>query len=59
MRDVVGAAAGEALAEERLPHVAPAGVAVGMALSYAMLRAWGFASGAVGLAAPRGTNPAI
>ncbi len=31
-------------------YVAPAGVAVGMALSYAMLRAWGFASAAVGLA---------
>ena len=31
-------------------YIAPAGVAVGMALSYAMLRAWGFASSAVGLA---------
>ena len=31
-------------------YVAPAGVAVGMALSFAMLRAWGFASPAVGLA---------
>jgi putative heme transporter len=31
-------------------YVAPAGVAVGMALSFAMLRAWGFASAAVGLA---------
>jgi uncharacterized protein (TIRG00374 family) len=31
-------------------YVAPAGVAVGMALSYAVLRAWGFASSAVGLA---------
>jgi uncharacterized membrane protein YbhN (UPF0104 family) len=31
-------------------YIAPAGVAVGMALSYAMLRAWGFASAAVGLA---------
>ena len=31
-------------------YVAPAGVAVGMALSFAMLRAWGFASSAVGLA---------
>ena len=31
-------------------YVAPAGVAVGMALSYAMLRGWGFASAAVGLA---------
>jgi putative heme transporter len=31
-------------------YVAPAGIAVGMALSFAMLRAWGFASSAVGLA---------
>jgi len=31
-------------------YVAPAGVAVGMALSFAMLRAWGFASSPVGLA---------
>jgi putative heme transporter len=31
-------------------YVAPGGVAVGMALSFAMLRAWGFASAAVGLA---------
>jgi len=31
-------------------YIAPAGVAVGMALSYAMLRAWGFARSAVGLA---------
>ena len=31
-------------------YIAPAGVAVGMALSYAMLRAWGFAGSAVGLA---------
>jgi uncharacterized protein (TIRG00374 family) len=31
-------------------YVAPAGVAVGMALSFAMLRAWGFGSAAVGLA---------
>jgi putative heme transporter len=31
-------------------YIAPAGVAVGMALSFAMLRAWGFASAAVGLA---------
>jgi uncharacterized protein (TIRG00374 family) len=31
-------------------YVAPAGVAVGMALSFAMLRAWGFAPSAVGLA---------
>lgn len=31
-------------------YVAPAGVAVGMALSFAMLRAWGFAGSAVGLA---------
>ena len=31
-------------------YVAPAGVAVGMALSFAMLRAWGFRSPAVGLA---------
>ena len=31
-------------------YVAPAGVAVGMALSFAMLRGWGFASSAVGLA---------
>ena len=31
-------------------YIAPAGVAVGMALSFAMLRAWGFASSAVGLA---------
>jgi putative heme transporter len=31
-------------------YVAPAGVAVGMALSFAMLRAWGFAGAAVGLA---------
>ena len=31
-------------------YVAPAGVAVGMALSFAMLRAWGFRSSAVGLA---------
>jgi uncharacterized membrane protein YbhN (UPF0104 family) len=31
-------------------YVAPAGVAVGMALSFTMLRAWGFASSAVGLA---------
>jgi len=31
-------------------YVSPAGVAVGMALSFAMLRAWGFASPAVGLA---------
>lgn len=30
--------------------VAPGGVAVGMALSFAMLRAWGFVSAAVGLA---------
>ena len=31
-------------------YVAPGGVAVGMALSYAMLRAWGFLRSAVGLA---------
>ena len=31
-------------------YIAPGGVAVGMALSFAMLRAWGFASAAVGLA---------
>ena len=31
-------------------YVAPGGVAVGMALSFAMLRAWGFAGSAVGLA---------
>jgi uncharacterized protein (TIRG00374 family) len=31
-------------------YIAPAGVAVGMALSFAMLRAWGFAGSAVGLA---------
>jgi putative heme transporter len=31
-------------------YVAPAGVAVGMALSFAMLRGWGFPSPAVGLA---------
>jgi putative heme transporter len=31
-------------------YLAPAGVAVGMALSFAMLRAWGFASSAVALA---------
>jgi len=31
-------------------YIAPAGVAVGMALSYAMLRAWGFVGSAVGLA---------
>jgi putative heme transporter len=31
-------------------YIAPAGVAVGMALSFAMLRAWGFAGTAVGLA---------
>ena len=31
-------------------YVAPGGVAVGMALSYAMLRAWGYLSSAVGLA---------
>jgi putative heme transporter len=31
-------------------YVAPAGAAVGMALSFAMLRAWGFAGSAVGLA---------
>jgi uncharacterized protein (TIRG00374 family) len=31
-------------------YIAPAGVAVGIALSFAMLRAWGFASSAVGLA---------
>jgi uncharacterized protein (TIRG00374 family) len=31
-------------------YVAPGGAAVGMALSFAMLRAWGFASPAVGLA---------
>lgn len=31
-------------------YIAPAGIAVGMALSFAMLRAWGFASSAVGLA---------
>jgi uncharacterized protein (TIRG00374 family) len=31
-------------------YIAPGGVAVGMALSYAMLRAWGFAGSAVGLA---------
>ena len=31
-------------------YVAPAGVAVGIALSFAMLRAWGFAGSAVGLA---------
>ena len=31
-------------------YVAPAGVAVGMALSLAMLRAWGFAAAPVGLA---------
>src|SRR5215208_76040 len=31
-------------------YLAPGGVAVGMALSYAMLRAWGFVSAAVGLA---------
>jgi putative heme transporter len=31
-------------------YVAPGGVAVGMALSFGMLRAWGFVSAAVGLA---------
>ena len=31
-------------------YIAPGGVAVGMALSFAMLRAWGFVSAAVGLA---------
>lgn len=31
-------------------YVAPGGVAVGLAVSFAMLRAWGFASAAVGLA---------
>ena len=31
-------------------YIAPAGVAVGIALSFTMLRAWGFASAAVGLA---------
>jgi putative heme transporter len=31
-------------------YVAPGGAAVGMALSFAMLRAWGFVSAAVGLA---------
>jgi putative heme transporter len=31
-------------------YIAPGGVAVGMALSFAMLRAWGFVSSAVGLA---------
>jgi uncharacterized membrane protein YbhN (UPF0104 family) len=31
-------------------YVAPAGAAVGMALSFAMLRAWGFAAGPVSLA---------
>jgi len=31
-------------------YIAPAGIAVGMALSFAMLRAWGFARSAVGLA---------
>ena len=31
-------------------YVAPGGVAVGMALSFAMLRGWGFVSAAVGLA---------
>jgi uncharacterized protein (TIRG00374 family) len=31
-------------------YIAPAGVAVGMGVSFAMLRAWGFASTAVGLA---------
>ena len=31
-------------------YIAPGGVAVGMALSFAMLRAWGFAGSAVGLA---------
>jgi uncharacterized protein (TIRG00374 family) len=31
-------------------YIAPGGVAVGMALSFAMLRAWGFAASAVGLA---------
>jgi len=31
-------------------YVAPGGVAVGMALSFAMLRAWGFVSAGVGLA---------
>ena len=31
-------------------YIAPGGVAVGMALSFAMLRAWGFASSPVGLA---------
>ena len=31
-------------------YIAPGGVAVGMGVSFAMLRAWGFASGAVGLA---------
>ena len=31
-------------------YIAPGGVAVGMALSFAMLRAWGFASSEVGLA---------
>jgi putative heme transporter len=31
-------------------YLAPGGVAVGIALSFAMLRAWGFASAAVGLA---------
>src|SRR6186997_1130902 len=31
-------------------YIAPGGVAVGMALSFTMLRAWGFAGSAVGLA---------
>jgi hypothetical protein len=31
-------------------YIAPAGVAVGMALSFAMLRAWGFQAAAVSLA---------
>jgi uncharacterized protein (TIRG00374 family) len=37
-------------ASTALSIVAPAGAAVGMAASYSMLRSWGFASGAVGLA---------
>ena len=37
-------------ASTALAIVSPAGAAVGMAGSYSMLRSWGFASGAVGLA---------
>src|SRR5262245_25801531 len=37
-------------ASTALSIVSPAGAAVGMAASYTLLRAWGFAAGAVGLA---------